>query len=92
LPAGEPPRNMVDGHACWLETRLNNEPSTPLEYRKAKSSEQLRRGRSPRVEDHGRPPHRSGRDCNSAWRIVHEGRLTPRTQAHSWWRSTSSPS
>jgi hypothetical protein len=27
---------------CWLETRLNNEPSTPLEYRKAKSSEQLR--------------------------------------------------
>jgi hypothetical protein len=33
---------MVDDHVCWLETRLNNEPSTPLEYRKAKSSEQLR--------------------------------------------------
>jgi hypothetical protein len=27
---------------CWLENRLKHEPSTPLEYRKAKSSEQLR--------------------------------------------------
>src|SRR6267378_5786293 len=36
LPAGQPARNMVDDHVCWLETRLNNEPSTPLEYRKAK--------------------------------------------------------
>ena len=42
LPAGQPARNMVDDHVCWLETRLNDEPSTPLEYRKAKSSEQLR--------------------------------------------------
>ncbi len=33
---------MVDGHVCWLETGLNKEPSTPLEYRKAKSFEQLR--------------------------------------------------
>jgi hypothetical protein len=39
LPAGQPARNMVDDQ---LETRLNNEPSTPLEYRKAKSSEPLR--------------------------------------------------
>src|ERR1700682_3516680 len=42
LPAGQPARNMVDDHVCWLETRLNDEASTPLEYRKAKSSEQLR--------------------------------------------------
>ena len=42
LPAGQPVRNMVDDHGCWLETRLNNEPSTALEYRKAKSSDQLR--------------------------------------------------
>src|SRR5712664_322620 len=42
LPAGQPARNMVDDHVCWLETRLNSEPSAPLEYRKAKSSEQLR--------------------------------------------------
>jgi hypothetical protein len=41
LPAGQPARNMVDDHVCWLENRLNHEPSTPLEYRKAKSSEQL---------------------------------------------------
>jgi len=42
LPDGQPVRNMVDDHVCWLENRLNQEPSTPLEYRKAKSSEQLR--------------------------------------------------
>jgi hypothetical protein len=42
LPAGQPALNMVDDHVCWLENRLNHEPSTPLEYRKAKSSEQLR--------------------------------------------------
>src|SRR5258707_1193461 len=41
LPAGQPARNMVDDHVCWLENRVNHEPSTPLEYRKAKSSEQL---------------------------------------------------
>jgi hypothetical protein len=41
LQAGQPARNLVDDHVCWPETRLNNEPSTPLEYRKAKSSEQL---------------------------------------------------
>jgi hypothetical protein len=41
LPAAQPARNMVDDHVCWLENRLNQEPSTPLEYRKAKSSEQL---------------------------------------------------
>lgn len=42
LPAGQPARNMVDDQACWLENGLDHEPSTPLEYRKAKSSEQLR--------------------------------------------------
>src|SRR3979490_2147068 len=30
LPAGQPARNMVDDHVCWLETRLKHEPSTPL--------------------------------------------------------------
>jgi hypothetical protein len=42
LPAGQPARNMVDGDVCWLDSRLNQKPSTPLEYRKAKSSEPLR--------------------------------------------------
>ena len=42
LPAGQPARNMVDDHVYWLESRLSQEPSTPLEYRKTKSSEQLR--------------------------------------------------
>jgi Stage II sporulation protein E (SpoIIE) len=64
LPAGQPARNMVDDHVCPLETRLNNEPSTPLKYRK---SEKLRavayRGRSSRVEDHGR---RAAGGCSTA--------------------------
>jgi hypothetical protein len=38
LRDGQPARNMVDDHVYWLETRLNHEPSTPLEYRNAKSS------------------------------------------------------
>src|ERR1700685_2656022 len=42
LPDGKPARNMVDDHVGWLENRLDHETSTPLEYRKAKSSEQLR--------------------------------------------------
>ena len=42
LPAGQSARNMVDDHVCWLENRLNHEPPTPLEYKKAKGSEQLR--------------------------------------------------
>jgi serine phosphatase RsbU (regulator of sigma subunit) len=42
LPAGLPARNMVDDHVYWLENRPNYEPSMALEYRKAKSSEQLR--------------------------------------------------
>jgi serine phosphatase RsbU (regulator of sigma subunit) len=41
LPEGQPARNMVDDHVCWLETRPDYEPSKGLEYRKAKSSEQL---------------------------------------------------
>jgi serine phosphatase RsbU (regulator of sigma subunit) len=32
----------VDDHVCWLENRPDYEPSMALEYRKAKSSEQLR--------------------------------------------------
>ena len=42
LPAGQPARNMVEDHVYWLENRLGHKPLTPLEYRKAKSSEQLR--------------------------------------------------
>ncbi len=42
LPAGQPARNMVDDHVLWLESRLDQATLTPLEYRRAKSSEQLR--------------------------------------------------
>ena len=35
LPAGQPARNMMDDHVCWLENRLNQEPSMPLKYRRA---------------------------------------------------------
>lgn len=36
------PRNSVDDHVQWLESRPNYVPAMAVEYRKAKSSEQLR--------------------------------------------------
>jgi len=42
LPQGQTPRNSVDDHVQWLESRPDHEAQAALEYRKAKSSEQLR--------------------------------------------------
>jgi serine phosphatase RsbU (regulator of sigma subunit) len=42
LPPGQSPRSLVDDHVQWLESRPGHEPSAATEYRKAKSSEQLR--------------------------------------------------
>ncbi len=42
LPKGQPPRNSVDDHVQWLKSRPGYTPSVAAEYRKAKSSEQLR--------------------------------------------------
>ena len=42
LPAGQPPRNLVDDHVQWLEGRHDRTLPTGLEYRKARSSEQVR--------------------------------------------------
>jgi serine phosphatase RsbU (regulator of sigma subunit) len=42
LPPGQTPRNSVDDHVLWLESRLGHERDAGIEYRKAKSSEQLR--------------------------------------------------
>jgi len=42
LPEGQPPRNSVDDHVRWLESRPGYSTSVAAEYRKAKSSEQLR--------------------------------------------------
>lgn len=42
LPPGQPVRNTVDDHVQWLESRLGHMPVAAAEYRKAKSSEQLR--------------------------------------------------
>jgi serine phosphatase RsbU (regulator of sigma subunit) len=42
LPQGEIPRNSVDDHVQWLESRLGRDPEAAEDYRKAKSSEQLR--------------------------------------------------
>jgi serine phosphatase RsbU (regulator of sigma subunit) len=42
LPPGQAPRNAVDDHVQWLESRPESSPQAPVEYRKAKSSEQLR--------------------------------------------------
>jgi serine phosphatase RsbU (regulator of sigma subunit) len=42
LPAGHTPRNSVDDHVQWLKTRPDYSSSVAAEYRKAKSSEQLR--------------------------------------------------
>jgi serine phosphatase RsbU (regulator of sigma subunit) len=42
LPKGGVPRNSVDDHVLWLESRQGRDPEAAEEYRKAKSSEQLR--------------------------------------------------
>ena len=42
LPKGETPRNAVDAHVQWLKTRPGYTPSVAAEYRRAKSSEQVR--------------------------------------------------
>jgi serine phosphatase RsbU (regulator of sigma subunit) len=42
LPEGHTPRNAVDAHVQWLKTRPDYKPSVAAEYRRAKSSEQVR--------------------------------------------------
>ena len=42
LPEGQTPRNSVDDHVHWLESKAGFDPTVAVEYRKAKSSEQLR--------------------------------------------------
>jgi len=42
LPEGQPPRNSVDDHVRWLESKPGYSGSVAAEYRRAKSSEQLR--------------------------------------------------
>src|SRR5246500_3558052 len=42
LPAGAAPRNSVDDHVEWLKSRPGYKPEMEIEYRNARSSEQLR--------------------------------------------------
>jgi serine phosphatase RsbU (regulator of sigma subunit) len=42
LPQGQAPRNSVDDHVLWLESRPGYEREAGIEYRRAKSSEELR--------------------------------------------------
>lgn len=42
LPEGAPPRNSVDDHVAWLKSRPNYTPELEAQYRKARSSEQVR--------------------------------------------------
>ena len=42
LPAGAPPRNSVDDHIEWLKSKPDYRPEMEREYRKARSSEQIR--------------------------------------------------
>jgi serine phosphatase RsbU (regulator of sigma subunit) len=42
LPAGEQPRNSVDDHVEWLKSRPGFTPELEMEYRRARSSEQVR--------------------------------------------------
>ena len=42
LPEGQPPRNWVDLHVQWLKGRPGYTPALAAEYRRAKSSEQVR--------------------------------------------------
>src|SRR3989442_5574286 len=42
LPAGAAPRNSVDDHVEWLKSKPGYKPETEIEYRAARSSEQVR--------------------------------------------------
>jgi len=42
LPAGVPSRNSVDDHVEWLKSRPDYRPELETEYRRARSSEQVR--------------------------------------------------
>ena len=42
LPKGQTPRNSVDSHVQWLKTKPGYTPAVAAEYRRAKSSEQVR--------------------------------------------------
>src|SRR6266540_1717678 len=42
LPQGAPPRNSVDDHVEWLKSKPGYRPETEMEYRYARSSEQVR--------------------------------------------------
>jgi serine phosphatase RsbU (regulator of sigma subunit) len=42
LPQGQTPRNSVDDHVQWLESRPGHNPAAAAEYRNARSSEQVR--------------------------------------------------
>ena len=42
LPKGATPRNAVDEHVQWLQSKAGYSPADAAAYRKAKSSEQLR--------------------------------------------------
>jgi serine phosphatase RsbU (regulator of sigma subunit) len=42
LPKDQPLRNQVDAHVQWLKTRPDYKPAVAAEYRRAKSSEQVR--------------------------------------------------
>ena len=42
LPPGAPPRNSVDDHVEWLKSRPGYGPAMEIEYRNARSSEQVR--------------------------------------------------
>ena len=42
LPKGQVPRNSVDAHVAWLRSRPGYSATVAAEYRRAKSSEQLR--------------------------------------------------
>ena len=42
LPPGAPPRNAVDDHVQWLRSRADHRPEMEIEYRDARSLEELR--------------------------------------------------
>src|SRR5580692_7043888 len=42
LPQGAAPRNSVDDHVEWLKSRPDFKPEREMEYRRARSSEQVR--------------------------------------------------
>jgi len=66
LPANAAPRNSVDDHVLWLKKQPGFTPEVETEYRKARSSEQVRVAEYRHAAPPGRP-RRWRRALRASW-------------------------